>query len=196
MVNRRSRRTGKKYKRTQKKYRRTQISSKKSKRRKKKRTRRVRKVIRKVGGSRQNVTRVSGLNPDVKGNQDIGRNTWGEAGSEDKIPEGIPPTRKEKWDKNLVIHPDKDLNSKLNFMIDATETLRGVPSCHEDCKDIDKCYWKKPGSIYGCGEFPDAKDPLGVSSKLSKVGLLTEPKDWKTYTNEKLDENGWTYCCK
>lgn len=167
------RRTGKKYKRTQKKYRRTQISSKKYKRRKKKSTRRVRKVIRKVGGSRPNVTRVSGFNPGE------GEVVVGDTSPEDWRKVG------EKQIKYVDVGEESDPDYNFKKYWDRQD--------EEELKKIENCY---PKDKYDCGSYNDSKYP-GFSSFLAGIGLATKPQviGWSKYKN-KIKKGETEYCCR
>ena len=85
---------------------------------------------------------------------------------------------------------DPHLRTTLN-------SLEGVRPEGEKTRfnDINKCYPKNSLS-YECGKHPDAKDPLYMSTFLSKFNVTTEPKNWSEYEFPVTDmNNGKEYCC-
>ena len=219
MVDRRTRRSKQRTRRLTKKYRRSQKIGKKSKRIKKKRSRRVKKIIHKggmfsgqykglpgeeepvstgvfFGGPRDpaGTTYNTPKRADVKA--DI---TQGDKSELDELREmsmvsgtTFSDDSSPQTDDKTGVARNKRLQKKLTTMEKSIHELQGR---QPDLKDIDQCYWKKPGSQRDCGKYPDAKNPLYLSTAGSYVGLTTTPRDWSKYS-ELITDGRWNYCCK
>lgn len=196
----------KRTRRLNKKYRRSQKIGKKTKRIKKKRSRRVRKIIHKGGmfsgllhgGPRPVVPKDNSRREDAKAS-DSKSNPFVERPAEkyeQTRDSSVEPTSWEKSEAGTKETESGILSDPhLKASLDRLEYVRSEGGQKSRFNDINKCY-PKTSLSYECGEYPDAKDPLYMSSFLSKFNITSAPKNWSEYEFPVTDmENGKEYCC-
>tara|TARA_B000000532_G_scaffold243551_1_gene239949 strand:- start:2011 stop:2664 length:654 start_codon:yes stop_codon:yes gene_type:complete len=211
----------KRTRRLNKKYRRSQKIGKKTKRGKKKKSRRVKKIIHRGGMFSDEYEGLPGVEKSVSTGRlpplygkhrdpagtthDTPRadvkadTTQGDKSKLDELMERrmvsgttFSDDSSPQTDDKTGVARNKRLQQKLTTM---EKSIHELQARQPDLNDIDQCYWKKPGSQRDCGSYPDAKDPLYLSTAGSYVGLTTTPRDWSKYS-ELTTDGRWNYCCK